>query len=116
MPKPAPLCADPVVEHTVAVVVFEGISPFHLSVPCMVFGDDLVRLGVPRYRLLLCGVKTGLIATLSGFNIDVQHDLSVLAQADTIIVPAWRDPDERPPEILLQALRTAAAPASSACA
>ncbi|MGH6637620.1 MAG: GlxA family transcriptional regulator, partial [Polaromonas sp.] len=25
---------------TVAVVAFDGISPFHLSVPCMVFGND----------------------------------------------------------------------------
>ncbi|SFI31473.1 Transcriptional regulator GlxA family, contains an amidase domain and an AraC-type DNA-binding HTH domain [Collimonas sp. OK307] len=98
---------NPESAHTVAVIAFDGISPFHLSVPCMVFSDDLARLGVPRYRLLICGEKTGLIPTMSGFNIDVQHDLSVLAQADTVIVPAWRDPDERPPEALLKALRTA---------
>ena len=75
--------------HTVAVIAFEGISAFHLSVPCMVFGDDLARLGAPRYRLLICGEQAGLIPTMSGFNIDVQHDLSALAQADTVIVPAW---------------------------
>jgi len=93
--------------HTVAVIAFRGVSPFHLSVPCMVFGDDLARLGAPRYRLLICGEKTGLIATMSGFDIDVRHDLSALAEADTVIVPAWRDPDERPPEALLLALRKA---------
>ena len=94
-------------EHTVAVVIFEGISPFHLSVPCMVFGDDLARLGVPRYRLLICGTRTGLVPTMSGFNIEVEHDLSALQEADTVIVPAWRDPDEKPPQLLLQALRHA---------
>lgn len=99
--------SNPESSHTVAVIAFDGISPFHLSVPCMVFGDDLARLGAPRYRLLICGEKTGLIPTMSGFNIEVEHDLSALAQADTVIVPAWRDPDERPPEALLQALRTA---------
>jgi transcriptional regulator GlxA family with amidase domain len=93
--------------YTVAVIAFKGVSPFHLSVPCMVFGDDLARLGAPRYRLLICGEKAGLIATMSGFDIDVQHDLSALAEADTVIVPAWRDPDERPPEALLLALRKA---------
>ncbi|HWX01499.1 GlxA family transcriptional regulator [Collimonas sp.] len=93
--------------HTVAVIAFEGISPFHLSVPCMVFGDDLARLGVPRYRLLICGVQTGLVPTMSGFNIEVEHDLSALQEADTVIVPAWRDPDEKPPELLLQAVRSA---------
>ncbi|MNX70474.1 HTH-type transcriptional regulator CdhR [compost metagenome] len=91
--------------HTVAVIAFEGISPFHLSVPCMVFGDDLARLGVPRYRLLICGERTGLIPTMSGFNIEVEHDLSALDQADTIVMPAWRDPDEPAPPALMQALQ-----------
>jgi len=93
--------------HTIAIVAFEGISPFHLSVPCVVFGDDLLKLGAPRYRLLICGEQIGPVATMSGFRIDVEHDLTRLREADTIIVPAWRDPDERPSQALLQALRTA---------
>ncbi|MDQ0139038.1 GlxA family transcriptional regulator [Cupriavidus necator] len=95
--------------HTVAVIAFEGISPFHLSVPCIVFGDDLDRLGVPRYRLLICAEKPGLIATMSGFRIEVAHDLSALEQADTVIMPAWRDPAEPAPQALRDALRSASA-------
>ncbi|MBJ7312256.1 GlxA family transcriptional regulator [Rugamonas sp. CCM 8940] len=91
-------------EHTVALLAFDGISPFHLSVPCMVFGDDLARLGVPRYRLLLCAETPGSVRTMSGFNIEVEHDLSALALADTVIVPAWPDPEQRPPQALLAAL------------
>lgn len=93
--------------HTVAVIAFAGISPFHLSVPCMVFGDDLARLGVPRYRLLICGVQAGLLSTLSGFKIEVEHDLSVLREADTIIMPAWTDPQDAAPPALLRALQAA---------
>lgn len=93
--------------HTIAIVAFEGISPFHLSVPCIVFGDDLLKLGVPRYRLLICGEAIGPVATMSGFRIEVEHDLTSLAKADTVIVPAWRDPDERPSEVLLHALKAA---------
>ncbi|MBF6987385.1 GlxA family transcriptional regulator [Cupriavidus sp. IK-TO18] len=95
--------------HTVAVIAFEGISPFHLSVPCIVFGDDLANLGVPRYRLLICGEQTGLIRTMSGFRIEVEHDLCALEQADTVIMPAWRDPAERPSPALLAALQAASA-------
>ncbi|MEK1945646.1 MAG: helix-turn-helix domain-containing protein [Ensifer adhaerens] len=93
--------------HTVAVIAFERISAFHLSVPCIVFGDELLKLGAPRYRLLICGENTGSIATGSGFRIEVTHDLSHLGEANTVIVPAWRDPDERPPEALLRSVRAA---------
>lgn len=93
--------------HTIAVIAFEGISPFHLSVPCIVFGDELLKLGAPRYRLLVCGEKAGRVSTMSGFHIEVEHDFSCLAAADTVIVPAWRDPAEQPPEALLTALQAA---------
>ena len=93
--------------HTVAVIAFERISAFHLSVPCIVFGDELLKLGAPRYRLLICGENTGSVATGSGFRIEVTHDLSHLGEANTVIVPAWRDPDERPPEALLRSVRAA---------
>ena len=93
--------------HTIAVIAYEGISPFHLSVPCIVFGDDLLKLGAPRYQLLICGEKTGLVPTMSGFQIEVRHDLSALRDADTVIIPAWRDPDERPSDTLVEALRAA---------
>ncbi|ULU24492.1 AraC family transcriptional regulator [Dyella terrae] len=93
--------------HTIAVIAFDGISPFHLSVPCIVFGDDLLKLGVQRYRLLICGERRGRIATMSGFDIEVKHGLGSLKQADTIIVPAWRTPSERPPEAVLRALQQA---------
>ncbi|TIT52957.1 MAG: GlxA family transcriptional regulator, partial [Mesorhizobium sp.] len=29
----------------IAVLAFDGISPFHLSVPCLVFGADRTSLG-----------------------------------------------------------------------
>jgi transcriptional regulator GlxA family with amidase domain len=93
--------------HTIAVIAYEGVIPFHLSVPCIVFGDDLLKLSAPRYRLLICGEEVGLIPTISGFHIEVQHDLSVLESADTVIVPAWRGPDDRPSDTLLEALRAA---------
>lgn len=93
--------------HTVAVVAYHGISPFHLAVPCMVFGEDLARLGAPRYRLLVCAAEHGPLRTPAGFTIHATHGLEGLEAAGTVIVPAWRDPGERPPEALLVALRKA---------
>lgn len=93
--------------HTIAVIAYDGISPFHLSVPCIVFGDDLLRLGAPRYELRVCGERTGAIATLSGFAIQVEHDLRALEQADTVIIPSWSSPDALPSAAMLDALRQA---------
>lgn len=88
--------------HTVAVVAFDQISPFHLSVPCVVFGDR--HPGMPPFELLVCAAEEGPLRTTAGFHIAVDHGLEVLARAQTVIVPSWRDPHERPPQPLLDAL------------
>src|SRR6476620_11817607 len=92
-------------DHSVAVVAFDGISPFHLSVPCMVFGNDFSAVDQPRFRLVVCAEKPGALRTTSGFDIHVHKGLGALAKAQTIVVPSWRDPMERPPEALLKALQ-----------
>lgn len=94
-------------EHRIAVIAFDGISTFHLSVPCTVFGEDLDRVGARPYDVVVCAEEIGAIKTLSGFSIDVTHDLSAVETADTVIVPAWFDPDERPTDTLIQSLRDA---------
>ncbi|MFM0673781.1 helix-turn-helix domain-containing protein [Paraburkholderia sediminicola] len=95
------------VRHVVAVVAFDRISPFHLSVPCVVFGEDRSGGGVPGFDFRVCAAETGALATTAGFSIAVTHGLEALADADTIIVPSWRDPAETPPAALLDALRAA---------
>lgn len=93
--------------HVVAVIAFDRISPFHLSVPCVVFGEDRAGPGLPEFDFRVCAAETGPLSTTAGFSIAVTHGLEALADADTIIVPSWRDPDETPPAALLDALRAA---------
>lgn len=91
----------------IAVVAFDGISPFHLSVPCLVFGEDRGIAGVPRFDVKVCAGEPGRLATSAGFSIDVDHGLEAIARAAIVIVPSWHD-DVRPaPEPLLRALRAA---------
>jgi transcriptional regulator GlxA family with amidase domain len=99
MPRPSPT--------TVAVVAFDGISPFHLSVPCLVFGEDRSAIGVPPFRLLVCATRAGRLRTSAGFDIEVAHELGALRRAQIVIVPSWRDTSEPPPVELLDALRRA---------
>lgn len=88
--------------HAIAIVAFERISPFHLSAPCVVFGDR--HPGVPPFDFAVCATQPGRLATTAGFAIVVEHGLEKLLTADTIIVPSWRDPAERAPAALLAAL------------
>jgi len=92
---------------SIAVIAFNGISPFHLSVPCAVFGEDRRDAGVPQLKVLVCAVEKGAVVTSAGFSLSGLHRLNELENAGIIIVPSWRDPNELPPLPLLSALRKA---------
>jgi transcriptional regulator GlxA family with amidase domain len=94
-------------ENTIAVIAFNGISPFHLSVPCAVFGEDRTGACMPRFELLVCAAEQGKLKTSAGFTIETRYGLKDLHRAATIIVPSWRNPAEPPPPVLLNALRKA---------
>ena len=95
--------------HAFAVVAFAGISPFHLAVPCLVFDgarhEDFPE--VPDSALTVCAINPGQLATTAGFSLEVRHGLEALQIADTVIVPSWPDPNQRPPAELLEALLAA---------
>ncbi|HKN79646.1 MAG TPA: helix-turn-helix domain-containing protein [Lysobacter sp.] len=97
MPAPSPI--------KVAVVAFDGISVFHLSVPCVVFQSP--AQGAPAFEVVVCAADRGAIRTTSGFRLAGLASLVALNKADAIVVPSWRDVEERPPERLLRALRDA---------
>lgn len=89
----------------VAVVAFNGISPFHLSVPCAVFGE---RHGMALgYRVQVCSWEDGPLASSAGFQLQGLAGLAGLGEADVVIVPSWRNVDELAAPALLQALRDA---------
>jgi len=90
---------------SVAVLAFDRISPFHLAVPCAVFGDRYP--GVPPFRFRVCAAEPGPLRTSAGFAIEAQQGLAAMRAADTIIVPTWRNPAQAPPKTLLAALRRA---------
>lgn len=89
----------------IATVAFDGISPFHLSVPCLVYGEDRTELGLPRFDFRVCALEKGVVlATQSGLGLVAPYGLEGLAGADIVIVPSWRDIDEPVPGALCDAL------------
>ncbi|MEO6898127.1 MAG: helix-turn-helix domain-containing protein [Caldimonas sp.] len=91
------------------VVAFDRISPFHLAVPCAVFGEDRSEGGlVPKFDFRVCAQTPGeLLVTTAGFCVTARYGLEALTDADLIIVPSWRDTSEVPSSTLLEALRAA---------
>lgn len=93
----------------IAVLAFNDISPFHLSVPCLVF-EDRIWAGLPSYRLRICAgepARKGGLRTTAGFAVQTDLTLEDAAHADVLIVPSWRDPDEPPPAPMVEAVRAA---------
>lgn len=93
--------------ETIAVVAFDGISPFHLSVPCMVFGEDRTETGAPRFRMRVCAPEPGPLQTNAGFELVVPHGLEAIRRAQIVVVPSWRDDGRPAPPALIRALQAA---------
>ena len=89
----------------IAVHAFNGISPFHLSVPCLVFGEDRQALGVPQFEVRICAEGLAPLTTSVGMQILPSHDLSGFDDADILVVPSWGDIGQDPSPGLIAALR-----------
>jgi transcriptional regulator GlxA family with amidase domain len=90
----------------VAVVAFDQVRPFHLSVPCAVFGES-PDTEPPLFDLRVCAAEAGELRTHAGFGITTRYRLQTLDWADIVVMPSWRNPLETPPAPLLAALRRA---------
>jgi len=77
----------------VAIVVYDGFTPFELGVACEIFGDDRwVTPGDPWYRLFICGDNAAPVTADGGFQILVPHGLELLSRVDTVIVSPTYQP------------------------
>ncbi|SQJ12819.1 Arabinose operon regulatory protein [Serratia rubidaea] len=86
----------------VAVIVTNGFSPFHFSVPCILFGTAMPEPDL--FQVDICAETPGVVLSDIGLSINVEHGLERLDSADIVIVPFWHDPDEKPSQLLLDKL------------
>ncbi|MCS6127061.1 AraC family transcriptional regulator [Shewanella baltica] len=92
---------------TIAIVVFDGIIPFHLSVPYEVFEKVLKADGTPACEMTICAATPGILKTSAGFSMIVEKGLDELSSKDIIIVPSWDDPAHEPEPCIINALQQA---------
>jgi transcriptional regulator GlxA family with amidase domain len=71
----------------VAVIVYDGITPFELGVACDMFGPEWKDMfNVSWYRLYVCAMEPGPVMTGGGFQILAAHGPERILTADTVIV------------------------------
>ena len=74
--------------ENVAVLVYDGVSPFELGVLCEAWGTERDDPELPAFDFAVCAPRRGRVTTASGFGLWVDHDLDRLAAADLVAVPA----------------------------
>ncbi len=93
--------------HRVVALCLPDLVAFDLTAPAQAFGLAVSSEGTPLYEFSTCSPDGRALATTSGFEVTPQGDLTALARADTVVVPAYRDVFSRPPEEAVEALREA---------
>lgn len=96
----------------VAVVAFDGMSMFHLSVPIAIF-QDAAQFESQLFNLKVCAdfrdsTEKHKIKTANRLSFDIEHDISVIDSADIVIVPSWvpkSKPSDRFIAVINQAYR-----------
>lgn len=92
---------------TVATIAFDGISPFHLSVPCLVFGEDHTGLGLPAFDFRVCALEARPLRAKGGMTLSTPYRLADAAGAEIVVVPSWDRLEDPVPPGLIQALKEA---------
>jgi transcriptional regulator GlxA family with amidase domain len=85
-----------------AVLAFEGISPFMLSTPLAVFGEPFLTGG---NRVEVCAATPRFSAGI--LTVEAPSPLQAATEADVVILPGWRDAREPVTVDLVDTLRTA---------
>ena len=96
------------------MLVRPGVLPLELGLVHQLFGAATGAGGEPLYEVVTCALEPGPVRTNADFPVHVAHGPQVLAEADTVIVPATHEEGE--PEALGPARRRRSPPRWAASA
>jgi len=101
--------------HKVVAIAYDRLCTFEFGCAVELFALPRPELGVPWYEFAVCAAERGPLRAAGGIELRVRHSLRLLHDADTIVIPGWRDPAELPPAQLLAKLRAALARGARLC-
>lgn len=102
-------------KHLVVALAYDRLCTFEFGCVVELFALERPELGVPWYDFEVVAVEPGPIRAAGGITVQAPYEPELLALADTIVIPGWRDADEAPPPALVEAIRTAHARGARLC-
>jgi AraC family transcriptional activator FtrA len=102
-------------KHLVVALAYDRLCTFEFGCTVELFALERPELGVHWYDFAVCAVEEGPIRAAGGITVQAPYTPELLALADTIIIPGWRDADELPPPQLLEWIRAAHARGARLC-
>lgn len=89
----------------VAVLAFDGVSLFHLSIPSLVFDALDQSKSEHNYKVFYTAQHPGSIMTEQDVRIEVDMGLEAISTADIVIIPAWKNPEQQVSKELILCLK-----------
>lgn len=90
--------------HRVVALAYDGLCTFEFGVAVEIFGLPRPEMGERWYRFAVAAVDEGELRATGGIRLMTDGSMSLLSEADTIVVPGWRSIDSPVPPDLCQAL------------
>jgi AraC family transcriptional activator FtrA len=101
--------------HLVVALAYDRLCTFEFGCTVELFALERPELQVDWYDFSVCAIEPGPVRAMGGIVVDAPYRPDLLEQADTIVIPGWRDADELPPEPLLELIRRAARRGARLC-
>ena len=93
-------------QHSVAVVISEGLGLFEFGIATEVFGLNRPEFTFPWYEFNVVSATTKTVTATGGVTVSANEKLEALTRVDTIIIPSWNS-DITPSDELINALHSA---------
>lgn len=90
--------------HRVVALAYDGLCTFEFGVAVEIFGLPRPEMGERWYRFAVAAVDEGELRATGGIRLMTDGGMSLLSEADTIVVPGWRSIDSSVPPDLCKAL------------
>lgn len=88
----------------VATLAYNGLCTFEFGIAVEIFGLPRPEFDFPWYQHRIVSVDASPMQVSEGIQIVSRFGLEALSEAQTIIIPGWRNRAETPPQALLDAL------------